>query len=79
MTPTPQSTVDHHFTVIVQIKETARMTTGFAKSERQVDDVLAVTARAISEPDAIIRALTMLKAEADRLHITSQGSDMELP
>lgn len=73
-----QSTVDGHFTVIVQIKEVKRVGTGFAKSERQTDDVLAVTARAISEPDAILRALTMLQAEVDRLHI-KQPEPMELP
>lgn len=70
------STVDGHFTVIVQVKETRRVGTGFAKSERQSDDVLSVTARAESESEAIDRALTMLQAEADRMGMRTR---MELP
>jgi hypothetical protein len=78
MTPTPQSksTVDPHFTVVVQIKETVRATAGFVTGgeKRQVDDVLSVTTRADTEAEAIDRALTMLHAEADR-----KRNQMELP
>lgn len=72
------STVNDHSEVFVQIKEARRVNSGFAKSERQVDDVLSVTARAATETEAIARALTMLQAEADRMGMRHE-IPMELP